>query len=187
VGKSSLLLRFVDNTFEENLAPTVGVDFKVKLFETEKAGKVKLTLWDTAGQERFRTLTSSYYRGAQGVILVYDVTRQDSFDHVQHWLNEVEAHLSGSQVIKLLVGNKIDKNPRVVQRTQGEAWARSHQMLFVETSAREDIGVTAAFSELVNKILESPTLLSSAKVGPRRQLKDTRGLASGSDPPSCAC
>ena len=93
VGKSSLLLRYTEDKFDEALGSTIGVDFKVKTVEAD-GKRVKLTLWDTAGQERFRTLTSSYYRGAQGVVLVYDVTRRATFDDLQRWLEEVDAFCS---------------------------------------------------------------------------------------------
>eukprot|EP00629_Pelagomonadales_sp_RCC1024_P013061 CAMPEP_0119275770 /NCGR_PEP_ID=MMETSP1329-20130426/14382_1 /TAXON_ID=114041 /ORGANISM="Genus nov. species nov., Strain RCC1024" /LENGTH=198 /DNA_ID=CAMNT_0007276183 /DNA_START=213 /DNA_END=806 /DNA_ORIENTATION=- len=168
VGKSSMLLRFTDNTFDENLGSTIGVDFKVKMVEA--GGKrIKLTLWDTAGQERFRTLTSSYYRGAQGIILVYDVTRRDTFDNLQHWLEEVEVYTpgSGSEVVKLLVGNKIDREA-VVPRADAEDWARRKGMLFSEASAKASVGVDQAFDEIVEKILENPVLLASTTLGKKK-------------------
>ena len=90
VGKSSILLRFTDDTFDEHLQSTIGVDFKVKM-RTIAGKRVKMTIWDTAGQERFRTLTSSYYRGAQGIMLTYDVTRRQTFDNLNQWLQEVDA------------------------------------------------------------------------------------------------
>ncbi|KAL7554347.1 hypothetical protein ACHAWF_017786 [Thalassiosira exigua] len=91
VGKSSMLIRFTDDAFDEHIQSTIGVDFKVKHLELDNK-RIKLTVWDTAGQERFRTLTSSYYRGAQGVVMVYDVTRRDSFDNLEHWLKEVKLY-----------------------------------------------------------------------------------------------
>ncbi|XP_067397535.1 ras-related protein Rab-18-B-like isoform X3 [Emydura macquarii macquarii] len=108
VGKSSLLLTFTDETFEPCLNPTIGVDLKVKNMVVE-GNPVQLAIWDTAGQERFRTLTPSYYRGAQGVILVYDVTRKDTFTKLMTWLNELETYATRSNIVKMLVGNKIDK------------------------------------------------------------------------------
>ncbi|XP_004629212.1 ras-related protein Rab-18 isoform X2 [Octodon degus] len=108
VGKSSLLLRFTDDTFDPELAATIGVDFKVKTISVD-GNKAKLAIWDTAGQERFRTLTPSYYRGAQGVILVYDVTRRDTFVKLDNWLNELETYCTRNDIVNMLVGNKIDK------------------------------------------------------------------------------
>eukprot|EP00667_Euglena_gracilis_P030005 EG_transcript_40714 len=106
VGKSCLLLRFADDTYTESYISTIGVDFKIRTIELE--GKViKLQIWDTAGQERFRTITSSYYRGAHGIIVVYDVTDMESFNNVKTWLNEIDKYAT-DKVNKLLVGNKCD-------------------------------------------------------------------------------
>merc|ERR1712164_51540 len=104
VGKSCLLLRFADDTYSESYISTIGVDFKIRTIEHD--GKtIKLQIWDTAGQERFRTITSSYYRGAHGIIVVYDVTDQDSFDNVARWITEIE-RFAGQDVNKMMVGNK---------------------------------------------------------------------------------
>ncbi|KAM6450940.1 ras-related protein Rab-18-like isoform 2-T2 [Liasis olivaceus] len=108
VGKSSLLLRFAEDQFEPYLSPTIGVDFKVKKMVVGDL-PLQLAIWDTAGQERFRTLTPSYYRGAQGVILVYDVTRRETFLGLESWLQELEIYTK-KNVVKMLVGNKIDEN-----------------------------------------------------------------------------
>ena len=106
VGKSCLLLRFADHTYTESYISTIGVDFKIRTIDLD--GKViKLQIWDTAGQERFRTITSSYYRGAHGIIVVYDVTDRDSFSNVKQWMNEIERY-AVENVQKLLVGNKYD-------------------------------------------------------------------------------
>ena len=108
VGKSSILLRFTDDAFDPEISATIGVDFKVKVI-TVDGNKVKLAIWDTAGQERFRTLTPSYYRGGQGAILVYDVTNRESFQKIEDWLNELETYTTNHDMIKMLVGNKCDK------------------------------------------------------------------------------
>ncbi|KAG8519339.1 Ras-related protein Rab-18 [Galemys pyrenaicus] len=130
VGKSSLLLRFTDDTFDPELAATIGVDFKVKTISVD-GNKAKLAIWDTAGQERFRTLTPSYYRGAQGVILVYDVTRRDTFVKLDNWLSELETYCTRNDIVNMLVGNKIDKENREVDRNEGLKFARKHSMLFI--------------------------------------------------------
>lgn len=164
-----MLLRFTDDAFDENLGSTIGVDFKVKVVEAGSK-RVKLTLWDTAGQERFRTLTSAYYRGGQGVILVYDVARPETFENLQAWLSEVETYTphGGTEVVKLLVGNKIDK-PRAVPRDEAMAWARHKGMLFLETSAKDNVGVEAAFEEVVHKILDNPVLLATTTPGLKKK------------------
>ncbi|NXU99121.1 RB18B protein, partial [Cettia cetti] len=166
VGKSSLLRRFTDGAFEPRLKPTVGVDFKVKKMVVEGRA-VQLAVWDTAGQERFRTLTPSYYRGAQGVVLVYDVTRKDTFTGLGKWLDELEMYTSSSSTVKMLVGNKTDKPDREVERKEGLQLARKHSLLFIETSAKTQDGVQHAFEELVIKILQTPGLWekSTAKKG----------------------
>ncbi len=107
-GKSSLLLRFTDDTWlhPDEVSATIGVDFKVKVIDLD-GKRYKLTIWDTAGQERFRTLTSSYYRGAQGVILVYDVANKSSFEHLQLWFTELETYASSKEVIKIIVGKAL--------------------------------------------------------------------------------
>ena len=129
VGKSCILMRFIDNKFTE-LSPTIGVDFKRKLMEV-KGRKVRATIWDTAGQERFRTLTSSYYRGAHGIILVYDVTCQSSFENLQTWLSECENYCTdqAEDIIKLLVANKVDLTNRAVSTKDGQDFAKQHGML----------------------------------------------------------
>mmetsp|Transcript_13197 Transcript_13197/g.19884 ORF Transcript_13197/g.19884 Transcript_13197/m.19884 type:complete len:211 (+) Transcript_13197:95-727(+) len=188
VGKSSILLQFTDGYFNDNLQSTIGVDFKVKVMDVAgpdgRPKRVKVTIWDTAGQERFRTLTSSYYRGAQGIILVYDVTRKETFDSLSMWLQEVEQFSmgGGKEVVKLLVGNKVDQQ-RVVSRDDADEWARSRGMLFMEASAKTKEGISQVFNEVVQKILENPTLLSNtrpAKPG-RTQLdgKSSGGSAGG--------
>ena len=118
--------------------------------------RVKVTIWDTAGQERFRTLTSSYYRGAQGIILVYDVARKETFDSLSMWLQEVEQFSmgGGKEVVKLLVGNKVDQ-PRVVSRDVADDWARSRGMLFMEASAKTKEGISQVFNEVVQKVSHS--------------------------------
>ncbi|CAG8477631.1 2756_t:CDS:2 [Cetraspora pellucida] len=160
VGKSSLLLRFTEDTFlpTDDVSATIGVDFKV--VDTVVNGKrYKLTIWDTAGQERFRTLTSSYYRGVQGVILVYDVSKRESFDQLDSWFGELNTYCSSKDVVKMIVGNKVDKeHSRVITRKEAEAYARKMQTLFIECSAKTRVGVKEAFDELVTKIIETPSL-----------------------------
>ncbi|CAD7701353.1 unnamed protein product [Ostreobium quekettii] len=166
VGKSCLLMRFTTDRFDEHAASTIGVDFKIK-YVTLKGQKLKLTIWDTAGQERFRTLTSSYYRGAQGIIFVYDVTRRETFESLGTvWLNEVEMYSTIEDAVKMVVANKVDmESNREVSKEEGTEFARQHGCLFVETSAKTNIAVQQAFEELVLKILDTPSLLTNGRSG----------------------
>ncbi|OZJ05312.1 Ras-related protein Rab-18 [Bifiguratus adelaidae] len=164
VGKSSLLLRFIDDTWlpQDEVSATIGVDFKVKMFDVD-GKKYKLTIWDTAGQERFRTLTSSYYRGAQGVILVYDVANRETFDALGNWFTELNTYCSSPDVVKMIVGNKADKeSARVVSKAEGEALATELNTLFVECSAKTRQNVKNVFDGLVRKIIATPSLWQKA-------------------------
>ncbi|GMY14841.1 ras-related protein RABC2a [Fagus crenata] len=170
VGKSSLLVSFISNSVED-LSPTIGVDFKIKLL-TVGGKKLKLTIWDTAGQERFRTLTSSYYRGAQGIILVYDVTRRDTFTNLSDvWAKEVELYSTNQHCVRMLVGNKVDiDSERVVSREEGIALAKELGCLFLECSAKTRENVEQCFEELALKIMEVPSLLEEGSTLVKRNI-----------------
>lgn len=159
VGKSSLLARFISDSFDEQ-GPTVGVDFKLKHVDVDGT-RLKLTVWDTAGQERFRTLTSSYYRGAHGVVFVYDVTSRESFENAREtWRKEVEMYGTIANSVKIVIGNKIDReDERTVAREEGVAFAKEYGCLFLECSAKTKVRVAEAFDELVKGILDAPGLL----------------------------
>ncbi|KAF7820194.1 ras-related protein RABC2a [Senna tora] len=169
VGKSSLLLSFTSNSLHD-LSPTIGVDFKIKLL-TIGGKRVKLTIWDTAGQERFGTVISSYYRGAHGIILVYDVTRRETFTNlVDIWAKEVELYSTFPECIKILVGNKVDKDSeRAVTKEEGMALAQEHRCLFLECSAKTRENVQQCFNDLILKILEVPSLREKGSVVVKRQ------------------
>nr|CAI5854963.1 unnamed protein product [Callosobruchus analis] len=157
VGKSSLLLRFVEDNFDPEQTLTIGVDFKTKRM-TIDGNTVKLAIWDTAGQERFRTLTPSYYRDAQGAILVFDVSSYSSFSKLEVWLNELETYSTKGNIVKMIIGNKIDVDKREVSREDAMRFARKHQTLYIEASAKTKDGVHTAFEELVHKIIQTPGL-----------------------------
>jgi len=182
VGKSCLLMRFTTDRFDEHAASTIGVDFKIK-YVTLNGQKLKLTIWDTAGQERFRTLTSSYYRGAQGIIFVYDVTRRETFESLANvWLNEVEMYSTIEDAVKMVVANKVDvDSEREVSKEEGAAFARQHGCLFAETSAKANVAVQQAFEELVQKVLDTPGLQANGLGG----LKIGASGAGQQQPSSC--
>jgi small GTP-binding protein len=151
VGKSCLLLRFADDTYTESYISTIGVDFKIRTLELE--GKtIKLQIWDTAGQERFRTITSSYYRGAHGIIIVYDVTDMESFNNVKSWLSEIDKY-AADNVNKLLVGNKCDLVvKKTVDYNTAKDFADSLGIPFLETSAKNATNVEEAFTRMASDI-----------------------------------
>mmetsp|Transcript_1040 Transcript_1040/g.1788 ORF Transcript_1040/g.1788 Transcript_1040/m.1788 type:complete len:208 (+) Transcript_1040:101-724(+) len=152
VGKSCLLLRFADDSFTDSYISTIGVDFRFRTLKINKK-TVKLQIWDTAGQERFRTITSAYYRGADGIIMVYDVTSQESFEHVDEWLNEVD-RFANENTCKLLVGNKADlTEERKVAGDMARALANRLNVQFLETSAKTSTNVTTAFSLMAEELI----------------------------------
>ncbi|XP_017763906.1 PREDICTED: ras-related protein Rab-18-B [Eufriesea mexicana] len=157
VGKSSIILRFTEDEFHENMQSTVGMDYKTKQV-TIDGNTVKLAIWDTAGQERFRTLTPSYYRDGQGAILVYDVTDKVTFMKLETWLNELNTYCNKMDIIKMVVGNKIDLPNRAVSTEEGLQFARRHQTLYIESSAKTADGIKCCFEELVQKIIQTPGL-----------------------------
>ena len=153
VGKSSLILRYVDQVWSDTFVPTIGVDFKVKTLEIDNK-KIKMQIWDTAGQERFRNVISSYFRGSHGILLIYDITNRDSFKNLENWLIEIEKNAS-QNVLKILIGNKNDLvNDREIQSEEGQAFANRNGMEFIETSAKMNTNVTEAFEALAKLMMK---------------------------------
>lgn len=158
VGKSCLLVRFSQDNKKakvESHMPTIGIDFKIKRVVLD-GNKVKLQIWDTAGQERFRTMTTSYYRGSQGILLVYDITDKKSFTAIRSWIAQIKQH-SDANVNMILVGNKCDRqDDRCVSTKEGESLAREFKIKFFETSAVQDLAVDDCFmsiaADVVNRI-----------------------------------
>jgi len=170
VGKSCLLLRFADHTYTESYISTIGVDFKIRTIDLD--GKtIKLQIWDTAGQERFRTITSSYYRGAHGIIVVYDVTDQESFNNVKQWLNEIERY-ANTTVNKLLVGNKCDLNTkRQVDYDTAKEFADKLDIPFLETSAKAATNVEKAFLTMAAEIKKTVGKQPSIQPGTKKTVE----------------
>ncbi|KAH7689567.1 rab family protein 10 [Aphelenchoides avenae] len=160
VGKTCILYRFSDDAFNTTFISTIGIDFKIKTIEL-RGKKIKLQIWDTAGQERFHTITTSYYRGAMGIMLVYDITNAKSFDNIAKWLRNIDEHAS-EEVVKMLLGNKCDMTDRrVVSKERGEKIAIDHQIRFLETSAKANINIDKAFYDLAEAILDKMPSQSS--------------------------
>ena len=154
VGKSCLLLRYSDDSFTTSFITTIGIDFKIKSILVGDS-KVKLQIWDTAGQERFRTITTAYYRGAMGILLVYDVSDETSFSNVRNWMRQIDQN-AAENVNRILVGNKCDvpESDRKVSPKQGQDLAKEFGIKFFETSAKTNTGVDDAFMTMARDIVE---------------------------------
>ena len=179
VGKSSLLLRFVDSVWNETFVPTIGVDFKVKTVEIGDK-KVKMQIWDTAGQERFRNVISTYFRGGNGLLLIYDITNKDSFKNLESWLIEIEKNAS-ENILKILIGNKSDlEEDREISKEEGQAFANRNGMQFMETSAKMNTNVDEAFQALGKLMIEfnlgkNTTMASQNKNDKKKTLSASAG------------
>ncbi|THG17301.1 ras-related protein RABA1f-like [Camellia sinensis] len=152
VGKSNLLSRFTRNEFSLESKSTIGVEFATRSIHVDDK-VVKAQIWDTAGQERYRAITSAYYRGAVGALLVYDVTRHVTFENVERWLKELRGH-TDSNIVIMLVGNKADlRHLRAVSTEDAKAFAERESTFFMETSALESMNVENAFTEVLTQII----------------------------------
>ncbi|CCI47853.1 unnamed protein product [Albugo candida] len=171
VGKSSLLLQFTEQHFQAIHDLTIGVEFGAKLLDVE-GRKVKLEIWDTAGQETFLSITRSYYRGADGALLVYDVGKRESFQHLNRWLQECNQNCQNENIAITVVGMKSDilKDDRQVTEEEGREWAKLHGLHFVEASAKTAANVEQVFSRTANVILSNFDI-SNQQIRPLAQEK----------------
>jgi len=196
-GKSCILHRFIDDKFKKESTHTIGVEFGSKVVEV--GGKnVKLQIWDTAGQERFRSVTRSYYRGAAGAILVYDLTSRESYNHMVSWLNDAR-NLSNPDIVIILVGNKADLDEdREVTFLEASRFAQENEMMFLETSALSGTGVQEIFLKcgrnILSKIesgkLDPEMMCSGVQTGDARTVKEMangRGASSSNNDNGCNC
>jgi small GTP-binding protein len=170
VGKTCFLTRYADNTFQENQMATLGVDYKLKNIKMEDGNIVKLQIWDTAGQDRFHSLTRNYFKGAHGIILLYDITTQSSFDNVSKWIKQIKEDAS-EKVVIILVGNKIDlEHKRAIPTEEGEKIAEDFGLIFFECSAKTGKNINEAFNELIKKTVAN----FSKPAGKGQKLKQNR-------------
>eukprot|EP01083_Nonionella_stella_P272002 922126_1 len=153
VGKSCLLVRYSDDTYNSSYISTIGVDFKIKTFDMNNE-IVKLQIWDTAGQDRFKAITTTFYRGAHGIVIVYDVTDRSTFANIKSWLYEVDRY-AVDNVCKLIIGNKCDLiNDRVVSYEEAKEFADYLNIQYIECSAADNLNVSYAFQSLTKQILD---------------------------------
>ena len=190
VGKTNLLSRFINNTFNENSRNTIGVDFSVMDMNINNK-KVKVQFWDTAGQEKYRSIGSAYYKNAQGVIVTYDITRKNSFDHINEWMTEIaEQGEPDSEV--LLIGNKIDlEEHRQIKKEDAENFAKDKKVFFMEVSAKtnQDQCVEKAFTILIKEIMkkteERNSQINPSKGGSAKKLEGKRKKIESKKDESC--
>ena len=164
VGKTCILMRFTEGTFPEIHMSTVGLDYRVKQMTLENGQSAKMCIWDTAGQERFRAITKNYYKGAHGIMLIYDVTRQETFLNVRNWLTQIKENASDKATI-FLIGNKCDDiEGRQVATEEGQKVADDYKITFIETSAKNDINIASTFEQLVKQIYQKVGTLETKQV-----------------------
>ena len=163
VGKTNILSRYLNNTFEETTKPTVGVEFNSKTYKIQD-NIVKAQIWDTAGQERYRSITSAYYKGAKGCLLIYDITRKKTFDNIDKWISQFKESADKDLYI-ILIGNKCDlADVRQVSKEEAEKKAKFYNMAFIETSALNGTNVEKAFDTLINEVYKNNNELFQEKV-----------------------
>ena len=172
VGKSCLLLQFTDHKFRHQHELTIGVEFGGKTIEV-KNKNVKIQIWDTAGQEAFQAITRTYYKGAIGALLVYDITRKETFDHITKWLNEVKSNGS-KDICCILIGNKKDlEEQRQVKYEEGKKLAEDNNLLFLETSAKTAENVQESFVISAERILDQINKTGVDPTAPSKNVKIT--------------
>ena len=151
VGKTNIMSKYIKNEFHEDSKATVGVEFGSKQFTVE-GHSIKAQIWDTAGQERYKAITSAYYKGAKGAFIVYDITRKQSFDSVEKWVNDVTA-VADKKITIILIGNKCDlEDQRQITKEQGEEKANKLEIAFLETSALSGENLDKAFDKMMNEV-----------------------------------
>ena len=155
VGKTSIIMRYTESIFTENTQATIGVDYKNAMINIQ-GKRIKLVIWDTAGQDKYRTLTSAYYKGTNGLCVVYDVSSRESFENLDKWLKEFRDNSNEVDIVQtMLIANKTDLDVRQVTIQEAEFYAKKNSMLFTEVSAKANKGINDVFTELANKILEN--------------------------------
>ena len=152
VGKSCLLLRYCDEKFQDLHLATIGLDFRLKRINLENNKKIKVQIWDTAGQDRFLAITKNYYRGANGILLVFDITNLSSFEHIKNWIEQIKEE-APEKIIIYLVGNIIDcVNNRLISYEEGKKLAEEFGLKYYETSAKSNENVDSTFLDLIKEI-----------------------------------
>ena len=171
VGKTCFLLRYCDKTFQEAHLSTIGLDYRLKSMTLQSGKNIKLQIWDTAGQDRFRAITKNYYKGANGIILIYDVTNRQSYENVKNWITQIREEANPNVVI-YLAGNKIDvsEEEKVVKTEEGKKIAEEFNLPLYETSAKNGVNINRIFEELVEKVDEIYSKLEVPKIDQQNKI-----------------
>ena len=152
VGKTSILVKYINNKFDESSISTVGVDYMDKIIDYNKY-KIKLQIWDTSGEEKFRTITKNFYRNADGLLVVFDLTRKETYDHVRGWINEAKEN--NDKIKTILIGNKLDlQDERKVENAVPKQYAEKNSLKYLETSAKDGINISESFEAMINLLFD---------------------------------
>ena len=175
VGKTSLLSCYMNEQFLDKRMSNINVDFRTKSITIDQFTSAKLKIWDTCGQERFRSLTCRYFKDAQGIILVYDVTKRETFNNLDKWIKDIEDYVEKEELSIILVGNKIDLEFRDVTTGEGEIYAEYNNLMFCETSSKTGKNVTKVFDMISKDIIHKENLDTSKITSPPPSLKAVKG------------
>ena len=184
VGKSCVILRYVEGDFPGNIMSSIGVDFKTKQIELDDHS-IKMQIWDTAGHEKFRTITTSYYKSAQAIIILYDITQKSSFDHIRNWITEIDKF--GKQgVLKVIVGNKLDlENNRKISKEDAENLALKYGVKLWEVSAKDNTNIEEMFVDTIKTLLEKNSKIISESSSMGNNIKLSKNIKNKKNKKCC--
>ena len=184
VGKSCVILRYVEGDFPGNIMSSIGVDFKTKQIELDDHS-IKMQIWDTAGHEKFRTITTSYYKSAQAIIILYDITQKSSFDHIRNWITEIDKF--GKQgVLKVIVGNKLDlENNRKISKEDAENLALKYGVKLWEVSAKDNTNIEEMFIDTIKTLLEKNSKIISESSSMGNNIKLSKNIKNKKNKKCC--
>ncbi len=184
VGKSCVILRYVEGDFPGNIMSSIGVDFKTKQIELDDHS-IKMQIWDTAGHEKFRTITTSYYKSAQAIIILYDITQKSSFDHIRNWITEIDKF--GKQgVLKVIVGNKLDlENNRKISKEDAENLALKYGLKLWEVSAKDNTNIEEMFVDTIKTLLEKNSKIISESSSMGNNIKLNKNIKNKKNKKCC--
>jgi len=183
VGKTSILVQYTENKFNDNTISTAGIDYYIKT-ENLNGTPVQIKIWDTAGQERYQSQTNSFFKNSEGVILVYDVTNPETFDNLKNWLNSINSNTKDSNLKKIIIGNKIDLK-REVSKDEAESFAKQHNVGYFETSAKLNKNIADSIRFLAQEVINTPEYKIRKEQKDRIKLGETNPKPKPKDDSKC--